>query len=87
MSVSDENLIRAIKHGDQEAMEQLIHNWYPRIYAYVLRTLRNETDAHDVTQETFLSMIKSIENFKPWGKFQSWLLEYTQQMHGFLPYT
>jgi RNA polymerase sigma-70 factor (ECF subfamily) len=73
MSVSDENLIRAIKHGDQEAMEQLIHNWYPRIYAYVLRTLRNETDAHDVTQETFLSMIKSIENFKPWGKFQSWL--------------
>ena len=73
MSVSDENLIRAIKHGDQNAMEQLVRSWYPRIYAYVLRMIAKEPDSYDVTQETFLSMIKTVENFKPWGKFQSWL--------------
>lgn len=75
MSINDNNLIRAIKHGDHNAMEQLIRNWYPRIYAYVLRMVGKEADAHDVTQETFLAMIKTIENFVPWGKFQNWLFK------------
>ncbi|MGI5823170.1 MAG: RNA polymerase sigma factor [Dethiobacteria bacterium] len=75
MAVNDNNLIRAIKHGDHHAMEQLIRNWYPRIYAYVLRMVGKEADAHDVTQETFLAMIKAIESFVPWGKFQNWIFK------------
>ncbi|OPZ94994.1 MAG: ECF RNA polymerase sigma factor SigE [Firmicutes bacterium ADurb.Bin419] len=73
MSISDENLIKAVRHGDQNALEQLVRRWYPRIYAYILRMIGKETDAYDVTQETFLSMVKAIENYKLWGKFQSWI--------------
>lgn len=73
MSVSDEALVQAIKFGNQEAMDQLVRKWYPRIYAYVLRMAGKEADAYDITQETFLSMVKAIENFKPWSRFQSWL--------------
>lgn len=73
MAYSDEMLVRRIKAGDQAALEELVERWYPRVYAYTFRMTGGQQDAQDVTQETFLAVLRSVERFRPWRAFQSWL--------------
>lgn len=73
MAQSDEKLIQQMKGGDESAMEELVSRWYPRIYAYAYRMTGQEQDAQDITQETFLAVIRYVGTLNPWRKFQSWL--------------
>lgn len=61
MEYSDYDLIRGIKSGDGDALELLVRRWYPRIFGYVQKTLGNEQDAYDITQEIFLSVVQNIK--------------------------
>lgn len=73
MEYSDYDLIRGIKSGDADALELLVRRWYPRIFGYVQKTLGNEQDAYDITQEIFLSVIQNIKAIYPWNRFKSWI--------------
>lgn len=73
MAYSDETLVKRIKEGDQTALEELVERWYPRVYAYALRVTGGRQDAQDVTQETFLAVLRSMDRFRPWRPFRSWL--------------
>lgn len=73
MVYSDETLVKRIKEGDQTALEELVERWYPRVYAYAFRVTGGRQDAQDVTQETFLAVLRSVERFRPWRAFHSWL--------------
>ena len=73
MACSDEALVGRIKKGDQAALEELVERWYPKVYAYACRMTGGGQDAQDVTQETFLAVVRSVEGFLPWRAFQSWL--------------
>lgn len=55
-------------------MEVLIKRYYKNIFAYVYRKVGDYHLAYDLTQETFIKMMKSIHQYKPYGKFQNWLL-------------
>lgn len=72
MSQSEDALLRRMKAGDEEALEELVDRWYPRLYAYALRTTGREQDAQDVTQETFLAVLRHRKTFVR-RNFQSWL--------------
>lgn len=71
---TDQELIREIKNGSQAAMEVLVKRHYKNIFAYVYRKVGDYHLAYDLTQETFIKMMKSIDKYKPYGKFQNWLL-------------
>lgn len=73
MACSDEALVGRIRRGDRAALEELVERWYPRVYAYARRMTGVRQDAQDVTQETFLAVVRSVGGFLPWRKFQSWL--------------
>lgn len=70
---SDGELIRLIKSGDAEAMEELIRHWYPQVFKYVFSFTENEDDSYDITQEIFLAVIKNIDRYIPWRQFKGWL--------------
>ena len=72
MLQSDDGLLRRMADGDEGALEELVNRWYPRIYAYALRTTGREQDAQDVTQETFLAVLRYRKTFVR-RNFQSWL--------------
>lgn len=55
-------------------MEVLVKRHYKNIFAYVYRKVEDYHLAYDLTQEVFIKMMKSIENYKPYGKFSNWLL-------------
>lgn len=71
---TDQELIDEIKSGSQAAMEVLVKRHYKNIFAYIYRKLGDYHLSYDLTQDVFIKMLKSINNYKPRGEFKHWLL-------------
>lgn len=67
-------LVQRAKAGDLQAFESLATRHEHRVYALALRMLRNEHDAQDVTQETFLSALEHLDQFRAEASFSTWLV-------------
>ncbi len=77
MSVSAEEgrVLEAIRHGDSHALEDLYRRHAPRIYALLLRMLRETADAEEVLQETFVDAWKRAGEYAPSrGSVEAWLI-------------
>lgn len=68
----DETIQRA-QQGDTAAFEQLVNTHAAFVYNLALRTLQNEREAEDVTQETFMRVWRGIGRFRAEANFQTWL--------------
>lgn len=56
------------------AFEKLFRHYYPIIFQYAFRRVRNERDAEDITAATFEKALKGIGTFKWTGvPFGAWL--------------
>ena len=71
---ADMALVRQAKAGDLDASEALASRYERRIYSLALRMLRQEQDAEDVTQQTFLSALEHLSGFRGEASFSTWLL-------------
>src|SRR5882724_738652 len=70
----DTELVLRAQAGDLEAFEVLTNRYERRIYSLAFRILRQEQDAEDVTQQTFLSAIENLKGFRGEASFATWLL-------------
>jgi RNA polymerase sigma-70 factor (ECF subfamily) len=66
--------VRQAQAGDLDAFEALANRYEQRIYSLALRMLRQEQDAEDVTQQTFLSAQEHLNGFRGEASFATWLL-------------
>jgi RNA polymerase sigma-70 factor (ECF subfamily) len=66
-------LINASKSGDGAALDELVRAHQGRVYGFAMRMCRNVEDAKDILQETFLGMIRSLQEFREESKFSTWL--------------
>ncbi len=71
---SDAELVQRAKAGDLAAFEVLTTRYEKRVYSLAMRLLRQEEDAEDVTQQTFLSVVENLDGFRGEAKFSTWLL-------------
>ena len=72
--MTDADLIHRCQTGDQAAWTQLFHAYKDRILKLACLVTRDQQDAHDVTQETFLRLIKRIRTFdETRASFDTWL--------------
>jgi RNA polymerase sigma-70 factor (ECF subfamily) len=72
--VSDIDLVARAKAGELDAFEALTNHYEQRVYSLALRMLRQEQDAEDVTQQTFLSALENLAGFRGDASFATWLL-------------
>jgi RNA polymerase sigma-70 factor (ECF subfamily) len=70
---SDEELLTAARQGDAAALETLLVRYQPHIYRFGLRMCGNEEDAGDVAQESLISMVRSLRDFRGESSVSSWL--------------
>jgi RNA polymerase sigma-70 factor (ECF subfamily) len=70
---TDPTLVQAAKAGDLDAFEELVNRHERRIYTLARRITGNEQDAEDVTQETFLSALEHLAEFREEASFSTWL--------------
>jgi RNA polymerase sigma-70 factor, ECF subfamily len=71
---ADAELVALAQTGDLDAFEALTNRHERRVYSLALRMLRQEQDAEDVTQQTFLSALENVGRFRGDASFSTWLL-------------
>jgi|SRR5579883_630105 len=74
LMMPEAELVESAKKGDLDAFEALTNRYEQRIYSLALRMLRQEQDAEDVTQQTFLSALENLDGFRGEASFSTWLL-------------
>jgi RNA polymerase sigma-70 factor (ECF subfamily) len=67
-------LVDRAQKGDRQALEELYLIHFDRIYSYLHVSVGNRHDAEDLTTQTFLKMLESINKFR-WqsAPFSAWL--------------
>ena len=72
-SVSDEELVARARAKDFGAFEQLLDRYEDKIFRLAYRFVRNESEAKEILQDTFLSIWRKLDTFKGDAQFGSWL--------------
>lgn len=69
----DEDLVAQAQSGDELAFTELVHRHESRVYTLALKMLHNPADAEDVLQETFISALHGLPQFRGDSTFATWL--------------
>lgn len=72
---TENQLIRKVKkNGNRKAADELIHQYYKEIYAFVYRQTADRELSMDLTQEIFIAVLKGIALFEEKkATFRTWL--------------
>jgi RNA polymerase sigma-70 factor (ECF subfamily) len=71
---ADRPLIEQAKAGNFTAMESLLLKYERQVYGIGRRILQQHQDAEEVTQQTFLSVLEHLDEFREEAQFRTWLL-------------
>ncbi len=77
---ADSELVARCQRGDMDAYEILVSRNRQRVYGLAYSMLRNEQDATDVCQETFVRGWQAIGSFKGNSQFYTWLYRITTNL-------
>jgi RNA polymerase sigma-70 factor (ECF subfamily) len=69
----DRDLVLRAQDGDTSAFGELVERYQGRVFALTRRILKDDDEAEDALQETFLSAFRGIKNFKREAKFSTWI--------------
>lgn len=69
----EDRLIKQIKNGNRECLDELIEIYYPAILRYCLWHMPDRESAQDATQETFLKLVRFIDCYEHRGQFRAFL--------------
>ena len=81
-SLSDSELIRAYRGGDEQAFEILLTRHQERVYTKVNFIVRDSELANDLFQDTFIKVVRLLKEGKyiEEGKFLPWILRIAHNM-------
>lgn len=71
----DGTVLDAVRRGDARALEELYRRHSPRLYALLLRMLRENADAEEILQETFVDAWRRAGEYAASrGSVEAWLI-------------
>jgi RNA polymerase sigma-70 factor (ECF subfamily) len=76
----DRELVERCQRGHLDAFEILVKRYHQRVYGLAYSMLRNEQDASDLSQETFVKAWQAIRGFKKNASFYTWLYRITTNL-------
>ena len=81
-SLSDSELIRAYRGGDEQAFDILLTRHQERVYTKINFIVRDSELANDLFQDTFIKVIRLLKEGKyvEEGKFLPWILRIAHNM-------
>jgi RNA polymerase sigma factor (sigma-70 family) len=66
-------LIALLRQGNEVAFKHVFETHQDRIYNTILYMIQSNEEAKDLTQEVFVDVFLSIENFKAQSKLSTWI--------------
>ena len=76
----EREIIAQVLSGDTNAFELLVIENQKNVYNLALRITRDEQQAFDITQETFLKAFTSLKSFRGDSRFSAWLYRLTSNI-------
>jgi RNA polymerase sigma-70 factor (ECF subfamily) len=74
----DGELVQNILQGSAEHFELLYEAYFPRVYRFALKRLRDPAEAEDVTQEVFFTVFNALGSFKGDSALLVWIFGITR---------
>lgn len=71
---SDLDLLRRAGQGDWPAFESLLGRFEGRVFGLAMRIVGQRQDAEDVAQQTFLSVLENVDQFREEAAVATWIL-------------
>jgi RNA polymerase sigma-70 factor (ECF subfamily) len=80
--LSDRELVDRYVEGDEACIAELVHRHKRRMFAFIMKLVRNRTLAEDIFQETFFKVIRSLKggNYNEEDKFLPWAMRISRNM-------
>jgi RNA polymerase sigma-70 factor (ECF subfamily) len=72
--LEEPQLIAAVLAGDTQLFHELIRPHERSVFAMAMSLLKDEADAEDAMQETFLKAFHNLASFRGDAKFSTWLI-------------
>lgn len=69
----DQELVRRVQRGDKKAFDVLVLKYQQKIVKLISRYVRDQDEALDVAQETFIKAYRALANFRGDSAFYTWL--------------
>jgi len=73
-------LIGRCQRNEEGAFRRLVEEHQRYVFSLAFRVLRDEDDARDVVQETFIRVWKNLPAYDPRAKFTTWLYTITVRL-------
>jgi len=74
---SDQALVERVQAGDRSAFDVLVTRYQHKVVKLVMRYVRDQSEALDVTQEAFLKAYRALPRFRGDSAFYTWLYRIT----------
>jgi len=74
MAVSDEDLLRGCRRGEEAAWEALVRRYQRLVYAVSRRAGLDEDTAADVFQDVFATLLQNLESIEQPSRLHAWLV-------------
>jgi RNA polymerase sigma-70 factor (ECF subfamily) len=71
--MSEEEIIKGCQNGKQKCQKLVYDQHSKLVMGIALRFAKNENDAYDIFQDSFLKVFLYIQNFKFLGSFEGWV--------------
>ena len=75
---SDGELVHQILAGSAEHFDLLYEAYFPRVYRFALKRLRDTGEAEDVTQEVFMTLLSALPSYKGESALIVWIFGITR---------
>jgi RNA polymerase sigma-70 factor (ECF subfamily) len=76
-AVVTEDVLARARSGDQAAFRAIVEGYSRDVFRLAFRIVRNEEDAEDTVQETFLRAYRKFDGFESRSNFGTWLYRVT----------
>jgi len=74
----DRELVRQILAGSRAHFDLLYDAYFPRVYRFALKRLRDAGEAEDVTQEVFITVFRALRTFQGDSSLLVWIFGITR---------
>lgn len=71
--INTEKLVESVKNGDKSAADEIYRQYSEPLTKFVIKQGLSEFDAQDVVSDTFVEMMKHIDQLKDPSAFSSWI--------------
>src|SRR5437762_3460260 len=79
-TVATEALIQRCLKGDQAAWDQIVKQYWRKVFNVAYKFVGKHDEAEDLAQDIFLKIFKSLDTFDRRANFQTWLISVSRNL-------